>query len=79
MAEFHSMIESADGKRAVVFETRTDGLFQYSEVLGEAETTAFEEYPDFIPWPRMVHSSGVFGSLEEAERDARGRVKWMSG
>ncbi len=72
-----AQVESADRTRVVVFLYRPDGHFSYREELGPADTTSYEEYPDFVPWPKMVVTSGIFESLEQAQSDARSRVKWM--
>jgi hypothetical protein len=63
--------------RAVLFLKRSDGLFTYYETLGAADVTPYEEHPEFIPWPKMIDSAGIFETLEQAQADARSTVEWM--
>lgn len=71
-------VQSSDGRRVVRFFERPDGLYSYREEIGAGDTTAYEEFPDFVPWPKLIERAGVFATLDEAIADAGDRVEWMS-
>jgi hypothetical protein len=60
----------ADGKARVFILSRDDGLYMF-----EAESERAEDgYTYWVP----THHSGLFDSAETAEREAVGRVSWLS-
>jgi hypothetical protein len=72
------IIPKCDNTREIVFAQRDDGFFAFHERLGDGDKTEYERPPDFIPWPNMVDHPGIYGSLSEAEADARKLVPWLA-
>jgi len=67
-------IEHHDGSRRVDFFDRGDGLFSY-----ESECEAFDDVPGLGPliyW-KCEYQSGLYGTLEDAERDAFATIGWL--
>ena len=67
-------IEQNDGKRRVDFLDHGDGFFSY-----EAMREAVDDVPELGPqiyW-KCELQSGLFASLEDAERDALLAVPWL--
>jgi hypothetical protein len=69
------ILYSADGKRRVVIERRSDGSF------GCAEGYWFENFyeGDLVAkgWAHMPTDKSVFESLDIAEREAKARFAWL--
>jgi hypothetical protein len=64
--------ERADGKRRVFIIALDQGRYGFIE-NGES----YEECSKDFPWA-ICHYSGIYGTAEEAEQDARLTVPWLS-
>jgi hypothetical protein len=69
-------IDRADGKRSVTITAREDGLYQYEEWGEDFEDLRGIGLSIERIWVPFAFS-GVFGSAEDAERDARLTVQWL--
>jgi hypothetical protein len=60
-----------DGKRRLAIIERTDGCFEFIE--------DGEQYEDYIKeyYRAPCYFSGIYGTAEEAERDARLIIPWL--
>lgn len=65
---------TAEGQRRVEIMRRDDGLFYFEEMSQVAGDPPYD--PDLYWMPTYV--SGLHGSAEEAEREARSVLKWFA-
>ena len=70
--------QKADKTREVVFTQRDDGLFEFYERLGDGDQTEYETHPEFVPYPHMVDTASIFGTLDEAMNSAASAVVWFN-
>jgi len=63
-------IESSDGKRKLEIFRRADGTYGFEDMkYGDEEASWF---------PAGRYSVGIFGTEEDALREAKGRIRWMA-
>lgn len=63
--------QRSDGKRRLDIFIRDDGYYEFVE--------EGEKYEDFVKeyyWA-PIQFSGIYGTMEEAERDARRVIQWL--
>ena len=68
--------ERPDGKRRLAIFARADGCYEFIESSEQYEYLIYEDHIQEYYWA-PIYESGIYGTAEEAERDARLMTPWL--